>query len=142
MFRQSLSRFLPFRLFLKRANGTYISLGPLGLKASGLAREEKEKIALCLIRGRNDERNGRENAKNSGTPNSRRQKTRNGGVSHRYLSFLATPSFVSRCFLSRLRYFLVALRATLFSRVPNEPRDPQSKYRRRCMSNVEEFRPN
>jgi len=55
-------------------------------------------------------------------------------------SFSVMPLYFAAFFLDC--YFLVALHATLFSRVPKAPRDPRSKYRYKYMSNVEEFRPN
>lgn len=100
----------------------------VGLKA----KEEKEKIALCL-RTRMERRKKRsrklEEFGNAGFLAPENAKRR---VSHRRLSFSVTLVVRSAAFFLGC-YFLVALRAALFSRVPNVPCDPRSKYRHRYM---------
>lgn len=125
--------------FVSRTRRWYLYLSRPHLRWVKSKKKEKERIALCL-HTRNDESNSHENSKNSGTLNSRRQKMRNDGVFHRHPSPWCRRLYFAAFFLDC--YFLVALHATLFSRVPNAPRNPRSKYRRKCMSNVEEFRPN
>jgi len=122
----TLLRLLLFCLFLVRVNGAYIFLDPRQVKSERSTERKKKRSLYASVRGWNGERNGHENSKNSGMLDSWRQKTRNDASPIASL-VLCDAAFFLGC------YFLVALRAALFSRVPNMPCDPRSKYRHRYM---------